>query len=204
MKGQYIMKKAKMLTVTELAKRINALEFGKTLDFATGYAYLDKDLNKASEDDLTNWYGIKKIEEFDQDIVLIGGYGGDDSYAISYKRGIEPNNEFKHDLEVILNRIDVHCDGFTGIYVFENETTVCLDVQALYDVFKDGALSLCKIIFTDDGEGGTYCDLYNDNGELACMTGEEVYVTNIDEQNNNIQERLWREQHLLYTYETRT
>ena len=116
------MKKAKMLTVTELAKRINALEFGKTLDFATDCAYLDKDLNKASEDDLTNWYGIKKIEEFDQDIVLIGGYGGDDSYAISYKCGIESNNEFKHDLEAILNRIDVHQGGFTGIYVFEEET----------------------------------------------------------------------------------
>lgn len=113
------MKKAKILTVTELAARISALEFGETLDFATDCAYLDKDLDKASEDDLTNWYGIKKIEEFDQDIVLIGAYGGDDSYAISYKWDIKPNDEFKHDLEAILNRIDVHCGGFTGIYVFE-------------------------------------------------------------------------------------
>lgn len=113
------MKKAKIITEAEFARRISTLNIGESIDFATNCAYLDKDLHKASEDDLTNWYGVKKIEEFDQDIVIIGGYGGDDSYAISYKWDIKPNDEFKHDLEAILNRIDVHCGGFTGIYVFE-------------------------------------------------------------------------------------
>ncbi len=59
--------------------------------------------------------------------------------------------------------------------------TVCLCVQALYDVFKEEGLSLCKIVFTDEGKGGTYCDLYNDDGELACMDGEEVYIINVSE-----------------------
>ena len=115
------MKKVKTLTVTELAERISALKFGEILDFATDCAYLDRNLDKVSEDDLTNWYGIKKIEEFDQDIVLIGSYGGDDSYAISYKWCAAPSDEFEHNLSTILNKFDVNRGGFTGIYVFEED-----------------------------------------------------------------------------------
>ncbi len=113
------MKKAKTLTVTELVERISVLKVNETLDFATACVYLERDLDKVSEGDLTNWYGIKKVKEFDQEIALIGGYGGGDSYAISYKWDNEPNEEFEHELEVVFNKIDAYCGGFTGIYVFE-------------------------------------------------------------------------------------
>lgn len=59
---------------------------------------------------------------------------------------------------------------------------ISLCTQSLYDAFKNEPLSFCGIVFTDDGDGGTYCDLYNDDGELACMDGEEVYIVDVGEQ----------------------
>lgn len=83
----------------------------------------------------------------------------------------------------------------------ENKT-VCLDIEALYKALKGDVLSFdemsftddedetycdqCnlsfgKIVFTNEGESGTYYDLYNDDGEVACMSGEEVYVVEVGE-----------------------
>lgn len=51
-------------------------------------------------------------------------------------------------------------------------TTVCISVQALYEAFGEN-LQLNTIAAEDDG----YYDLYNEHGELACMDGEEVSIT---------------------------
>lgn len=105
------------LTEEELIKMIAGLRVGMCLDFATNCAYLDRDLDKANEDDLTNWYGIKKIYEFDQEIVLIGGYGGDCSYAISYKWSDKPSEDFDYNIQIALDNIYAHENEVTGIYV---------------------------------------------------------------------------------------
>lgn len=52
------------------------------------------------------------------------------------------------------------------------ENTVCISVQNLYETFGDN-LRLNTISTEDDG----YFDLYNEHGELACMDGEEVNIT---------------------------
>lgn len=49
---------------------------------------------------------------------------------------------------------------------------VCISVQALYEAFGEN-LRLNTITTEDDG----YYDLYNEHGELACMDGEEVSIT---------------------------
>lgn len=53
-------------------------------------------------------------------------------------------------------------------------TTVCISVQALYKTFGEN-LRLNTISTEDDG----YYDIYNEYGELACMDGEEVSITQI-------------------------
>lgn len=95
------------------------MKLGEGIDFAIGCAYLDKDLNKVTEDDLTDWYGVKKISEFDQDIILIGIYGEDEIYAISYAGSGVTNAYSEYELKVALDEIIAHNHEFTGIYVFE-------------------------------------------------------------------------------------
>lgn len=60
---------------------------------------------------------------------------------------------------------------------FTEGTTVCISIQALYDSFQH--LTFGKII-PDLGDTGYY-DLYNENGELACMDGEEVTIEQVGE-----------------------
>lgn len=52
------------------------------------------------------------------------------------------------------------------------KNTVCISVQALYEIFGEN-LRLNTISTEDDG----FYDLYNEHGELACMDGEEVSIT---------------------------
>lgn len=115
------MGKAIKLTTEEFIKKVSTLKLGEGTDFAIGCAYLDKDLDKANEDDLTDWYGVKKISEFDQEIILIGGYGGDDSYAISYSNSGATNAYFEYELQVALDEMITHNHEFTGIYVFKED-----------------------------------------------------------------------------------
>lgn len=113
------MRRALKLTTDEFIERASKLNLRDGFDFAINCCYLDKDLDKATEDDLTDWYGIKKISEFDQEIILIGCYGGDESYAISYKWDRDPNEFFEFDLRDVISKIAVHTHEFAGIYVFE-------------------------------------------------------------------------------------
>ena len=54
--------------------------------------------------------------------------------------------------------------------------TVCLDIKSLYDEKKD--LAFGTIVFSLEGNQNYY-DLYNENGELAYMDGEEVMIDQI-------------------------
>lgn len=56
---------------------------------------------------------------------------------------------------------------------FEEAQTVCISVNALYDNYHH--LMLGRIEVTDDN----YYDLYNEDGELACMDGEEVTIAQV-------------------------
>ena len=64
---------------------------------------------------------------------------------------------------------------------FIEGTTVCISVQALYERF--GKLLFCKIYpdFVQIKSDYEYFDLYNDDGECACMDGEEVTIEQVGE-----------------------
>lgn len=60
---------------------------------------------------------------------------------------------------------------------------VCISVESLYNREKDLLYGHIEYTEANEPENGddNYFDLYNEDGELACMDGEEVIVTQIDE-----------------------
>lgn len=58
---------------------------------------------------------------------------------------------------------------------------VCLSIKALYEAHNDGVLTYTDVLYeTDryiDGEVTEYYDLRSKDGDLVCMDGEEVTIT---------------------------
>lgn len=61
----------------------------------------------------------------------------------------------------------------------EEGMKVCISVKSLYDM--ENNLLFGKIVpdFTESQNDTDYYDLYNEDGELACLDGEEVLVDQI-------------------------
>lgn len=61
----------------------------------------------------------------------------------------------------------------------EEGMKVCISVKSLYDMKND--LLFGKIVpdFAENQSDIDYYDLYNEDGELACLDGEEVLVDQI-------------------------
>lgn len=61
----------------------------------------------------------------------------------------------------------------------EEGMKVCISVKSLYNMGND--LLFGKIVpdFSESKNDTNYYDLYNEDGELACLDGEEVLVNQI-------------------------
>lgn len=108
------MEAVKTLKLEEVVERLMSLKFGETFDFAGMSS--ENDLNKATPNDLTCWYGAKVINEFDQDILLVGYYGGSPMRAFSLQDDVE---FIRYDLEKFLKECDVIPWNYEGCYIVE-------------------------------------------------------------------------------------
>lgn len=61
----------------------------------------------------------------------------------------------------------------------EEGMKVCISVKSLYDM--ENNLLFGKIVsdFAESQNDTDYYDLYNENGELACLDGEEVLIDQV-------------------------
>ena len=67
----------------------------------------------------------------------------------------------------------------------EEGMRVCVSVKSLFDLIDDVQFSNGYIEKSVDGKRHYY-DLYNNQGELACMDGEIVLISSIDKQSDTI------------------
>lgn len=110
------------LDVTEFSQKIAELPVGKSIDFAICCEH--KDTQKANKDDLSYWLGAKRIDEFDQEMILIGEYGGGGFLGtLTDKWNGCKNETFLRELDMLLDDIAAFYPDFNGFYIAEEGDT---------------------------------------------------------------------------------